>query len=209
MGHGELARAVAAHPVTRLLDADRYGRWNGVATREERIVAYADKRAGQQVEPMKERFADWERRYPRYAESLRRGRARAERLEREVCETAGVSPLSVRRLRWVAVALDAARRAAGQASQDGRPIESDAVLAAATRRLDTAGAREDGAREDGAQPAAGRGGPGPDGMAGVAALQVRDGARPRNGAGAHGVAAVAGAGTVSLDAGAPRDPDAA
>jgi hypothetical protein len=203
MGHGELSRAVAAHPVTRLLDADRYGRWNGVATREERIVAYADKRAGQQVEPMKERFADWERRYPRYAESLRRGRARAERLEREVCETAGVSPLSVRRLRWVAAALDAARRAAGQAPQDGRPMKDDAAPAA-TRRLDTAGAREDGA-----QPAAGRSGPGRDGLAGVAALQVRDGARPRNGAGAHGVAAVAGAGTVSLDAGAPRDPDAA
>ena len=118
-GYGELARAVAAHPVTRLLDADRYGRWNGVATREERIVAYADKRAGQHVEPMKVRFAGWEERYPKHVESLRRGRARAERLEREVCETAGVSPLSIRRLRWVAAALETARR---QREQAGAPM---------------------------------------------------------------------------------------
>jgi len=117
-GYPELSRAVASHPVTRLLDADRYGRWNGVATREERILAYADKRAGQHLESMKSRFAAWEERYPRYAEGLRRGRARGERLEREVCETAGVSPLSVRRLRWVAPALAAARTA----SPDGMSI---------------------------------------------------------------------------------------
>ncbi len=109
-GYPELARAVAAHPITRLLDADRYGRWNGVATREERIIAYADKRAGQRLEAMSARFAGWAARYPEHRESLTRARARAERLEREVCETAGVSPLAVRRLRWVGPTLDAARR---------------------------------------------------------------------------------------------------
>jgi putative nucleotidyltransferase with HDIG domain len=114
-GYPELARAVAAHPITRLLDADRYGRWNGVATREERIVAYADKRAGQRLEAMSARFAGWAARYPEYRESLARARARAERLEREVCETAGVSPLAVRRLRWVGPALEAARRRRDQA----------------------------------------------------------------------------------------------
>ena len=63
-GHPELARAVAGHPVTRLLDGERYRRWAGFATREERIVAYADKRAGQRLEPMAARFASWQRRYP-------------------------------------------------------------------------------------------------------------------------------------------------
>jgi putative nucleotidyltransferase with HDIG domain len=109
-GFGELARAVAAHPVTRLLDADRYGRWNGVATREERIVAYADKRAGLHLVTMKARFAAWEAEYPQQRENLLRARARAERLERQVCDMAGVSPLAVKRLRWVAPAIEAARR---------------------------------------------------------------------------------------------------
>ncbi len=44
-GHPELARAVADHPVTRLVDGDAYRRWAAFASREERIVAYADKRA--------------------------------------------------------------------------------------------------------------------------------------------------------------------
>ncbi|MDA8202698.1 MAG: hypothetical protein M0Z49_08055, partial [Chloroflexi bacterium] len=52
-------------------------------------------------------------RYPEHRESLARARARAERLEREVCETAAVSPLAVRRLRWVAPTLEAARRRRG------------------------------------------------------------------------------------------------
>jgi hypothetical protein len=57
------------------------------------IVAYADKRAGQRLESMAERFASWERRYPP-AETSRRARgswtaetlaevqARAEEIER-------------------------------------------------------------------------------------------------------------------------------
>src|SRR6478672_1897236 len=63
-GHPELARAVASHPVTRLLDGERYRRWAAFASREERVVAYADKRAGQRLESMDARFASWRRRYP-------------------------------------------------------------------------------------------------------------------------------------------------
>ena len=73
-GHPELARAVAGHPVTRLLDGERYTRWAAFATREERIVAYADKRAGQRLESMDARFASWRRRYPRI--DCRRSRSR-------------------------------------------------------------------------------------------------------------------------------------
>jgi HD superfamily phosphodiesterase len=124
LGHAELSRAAAGHPVTRLFDGERYQRWAAFASREERIVAYADKRAGQRLESMDARFASWRRRYPRI-ETGRRGRgwadaetqavrARADRLERDVCAAAGVSPADVRRLRWTGAALREARaRAAG------------------------------------------------------------------------------------------------
>ena len=66
-GHGELAAAVANHPVSRLgaPDADA---WLDRATVEELFVAYADKRAGQRLVPMAARFAEWTRRYPEGAE---------------------------------------------------------------------------------------------------------------------------------------------
>ena len=110
-GHPELARAVAAHPVTRLGDETRYRTWSAFSSREERIVAYADKRAGQRLEPMAARFARWARRYPamRDAESTARIRARAERLEADVCRAAGVRPDEVARLAWTGPALRAAR----------------------------------------------------------------------------------------------------
>ena len=63
-GHPELGRLVAGHPVTRLADAEAFRRWAAFASREERIVAYADKRAGQRLESMDARFASWARRYP-------------------------------------------------------------------------------------------------------------------------------------------------
>ena len=111
LGHGELARAAAAHPVTRLLDGERYRRWAAFASREERIVAYADKRAGQRLESMDARFASWRRRYPTgWTETdLRAVRARADRLEADICRAAGVAPAEVRRLAWTRAALRAAR----------------------------------------------------------------------------------------------------
>src|SRR5687767_3692876 len=110
-GHAELARAVAAHPVTRLLDGERYRRWAAFASREERVVAYADKRAGQRLESMADRFASWDRRYPgAWSEEQRRAvGTRAARLEADVCRAAGVRPDEVRRLPWTGRAL---RRAA-------------------------------------------------------------------------------------------------
>jgi hypothetical protein len=114
-GHPELARAVANHPVTRLADGEAFRHWSSFATREERIVAYADKRAGPRLEPMSARFASWRRRYGKFAswdpatqaEVLRR----AARLEADVCRAAGVEPADVRRLPWTGAALAAARGA--------------------------------------------------------------------------------------------------
>ena len=113
-GHPELGRAVAAHPVTRLVDGERHRRWAAFANREDRIVAYADKRAGQRLEPMRERFASWQRRYPGAwsDQQVAAVRERAARLEADVCRAAGVAPGDVRRLRWTAAALRTARTGA-------------------------------------------------------------------------------------------------
>lgn len=110
-GYAELAEAAALHPVTRLLD-------NGTsrladADLETMIVAYADKRVGQRLLPMARRFDGWRRRYPGSWSSAegRRAETRAGRLERVVCEAAGIAPGAVRRRRWVRRALTAARKA--------------------------------------------------------------------------------------------------
>ena len=116
-GHPELSRAVTNHPVTKLVDGEAFRRWAAFATREERIVAYADKRAGQRLESMDERFAEWSRRHaegpgsdePAWSEELTREvRARAERLEADVCHAAQVSPAQVGRAPWTAKALQTA-----------------------------------------------------------------------------------------------------
>jgi hypothetical protein len=110
-GWGELAAVVRDHPVTRLADPG-YEAWVASASLEALIVAYADKRAGQRLGPMAERFASWNK---RYAAGSRWGdheaaliEVRAAELERVVCAAAGVDPADVRRLRWSRRALRAA-----------------------------------------------------------------------------------------------------
>ena len=114
-GHPELARAAAGHPVTRLIDGARYRRWAAFASREERLVAYADKRAGQRLESMAARFASWQRRYPDgwSADDARLVLERARRLEADICRAAGVAPEDVRRLAWTGSAFRAAARRGG------------------------------------------------------------------------------------------------
>jgi len=104
-GHAELSRPVANHPVTRLSDESRYRRWASFASREERIVAYADKRAEARLVSLDRRFGRWVQRYP----DVLRARSRADRLERDVCSAADIAPDQVRRLRWVSDALERAR----------------------------------------------------------------------------------------------------
>jgi HD domain-containing protein len=110
-GHPELGAAVAGHPVTRLADDRWYERWSTDASSEERIVAYADKRAGQRLESMAARFASWDRRYPDgwNAEEAATVRRRAAALEAAVCDGARIRPEAVRRLAWTGPALRTAR----------------------------------------------------------------------------------------------------
>lgn len=119
-GHPELADAVAAHPVTRLLEPATAERLLGDAPLETLIVAYADKRAGQRLESMDARFASWHRRYPDTwtPAELARVRSYADRLEGRVCDAAGVLPGDVRRLAWTGPAL----RLAAVAAERQRPV---------------------------------------------------------------------------------------
>jgi hypothetical protein len=116
-GHPELGPVVADHPVTRLVDGPRFEAWLGEASDAARIVAYADKRAGQRLEPMRARFASWASRYPDApgwdSSVLAAVVGRAQRLEVAVCTAAGVAPDEVRRAPWTGPALRAARARRG------------------------------------------------------------------------------------------------
>jgi hypothetical protein len=124
-GLAGLAPLVRDHPVTRLADDADWARLEA-APLEARIVAYADKRAGQRLASMDDRFASWRRRYPAGPTDPAPGSVpgkrgwdhatgelvdrRARELEREVCAAAGVVPEDVARLRW-------ARRAMAQVTR--------------------------------------------------------------------------------------------
>jgi hypothetical protein len=132
-GLAELAPLVRDHPVTHLAD-DVLAARLAAAPVEARLVAYADKRAGQQLESMDQRFASWARRYPSGPGAHLRPRtgggptgtswgdetaalvaARAGELERDVCALARATPEDVGRLRW-------SRRALREAARAGSPV---------------------------------------------------------------------------------------
>jgi putative nucleotidyltransferase with HDIG domain len=109
MGHGELADAIVGHPVTKLADDEHYAVWSRSATVDERVVAYADKRAKADLVPMQERFGYWIEKHGD-TELMRVAFERAEILEQDVCAAAGLAPADVQRLRWADEALDEAGR---------------------------------------------------------------------------------------------------
>lgn len=101
---GELAEAVTSHPVWVLGNAENYESWAAATSLEARLVAYADKRAIQDLVSLHDRFERWNRRYPgNPMEPIAHKRAR--RLEREICAAAGIRPDEVARLPWVDEAL--------------------------------------------------------------------------------------------------------
>src|SRR6188508_1427130 len=85
MGYGELAMPVASHPVTSLLDEDRYPiGWPSV------LVAVADRHVAQQFMTVDERIDDMRQRHPEYAESIEAARRPSHALEAELAEATGM-----------------------------------------------------------------------------------------------------------------------
>ena len=83
--------SVEHHPITRLLDGGWFETWLRESRPEDRIVAYADKRARQRLVSLDDRFASWRRRHPGWdGDAEAEVRRRAGRLEEVVCEAAGV-----------------------------------------------------------------------------------------------------------------------
>jgi hypothetical protein len=103
-GYPELAPAVDSHPVDRLARLP-YDEWVLSTTIEQRIVAYADKRAQKRVVTLDQRFGRWDRRHPGGGDWLALTRQRAALLEAEICALAGVAPGEVGRHSWAAAAL--------------------------------------------------------------------------------------------------------
>ena len=106
-GFDELASAVAVHPVMELGSAETYEAWADHAGLIGRVVTYADKRARQDVLSLTDRFARWHENYPD-SPRLDEAERRAQTLEHEICEFAGIQASEVTRLAWVKGALRAA-----------------------------------------------------------------------------------------------------
>jgi hypothetical protein len=77
---------VASHPITSLLDDDRFPiGWPSV------IVAVADRHVAQEFLTVDERLDDMKRRHPEYAISIEAARRPAHALEMQVAEAIGIS----------------------------------------------------------------------------------------------------------------------
>jgi hypothetical protein len=86
LGYGELAAVVASHPVSCLLDPERFPRgWPAT------LVAIADRRVDQRFVTIDQRIDGMARRYPQYREQLEAARGPAHALEASLAEAAGLS----------------------------------------------------------------------------------------------------------------------
>jgi len=84
-GYAELAMPVASHPVTCLLDDDRFPRgWPSV------VVAVADRHVAQTFMTVDERLDDMIERHPRHRASIEAARRPAHALEAELAEATGL-----------------------------------------------------------------------------------------------------------------------
>ncbi|HSM38379.1 MAG TPA: HD domain-containing protein [Candidatus Limnocylindrales bacterium] len=86
LGHEELAVPIASHPVTALLDEERFPRgWPSV------ILSVADRHVAQEFMTTDERIDDMQQRHPQFREELELSRRRAHALEADLAEVAGLS----------------------------------------------------------------------------------------------------------------------
>jgi putative nucleotidyltransferase with HDIG domain len=85
-GYEELAMPVASHPITALLDEERFPiGWPSV------LVAVADRHVAQEFVGVDERLDDMKIRHPEYAESIEAARHPSHALEAELAEVAGLT----------------------------------------------------------------------------------------------------------------------
>jgi hypothetical protein len=85
-GHEELAMPVASHPISCLLDDDRFPRgWPSV------VVAVADRHVAQAFMTVDERLDDMKLRHPEHADDIEAARRPAHALEAELAEVVGMS----------------------------------------------------------------------------------------------------------------------
>jgi len=86
LGHEELAMPVASHPITALLDEDRFPiGWPSV------LVAVADRHVAQAFMTIDERLDDMKLRHPEHAGSIESARRPAHALEAELAVAVGLS----------------------------------------------------------------------------------------------------------------------
>jgi putative nucleotidyltransferase with HDIG domain len=84
-GYPELAMPVASHPITCLLDDDRFPiGWPSV------LVAMADRHVAQEFMTVDERLDDMQRRHPEHAAQIEAARRPCHALEGQVAEAIGV-----------------------------------------------------------------------------------------------------------------------
>ena len=129
-GHPELARTIIAHPVSRFAEQDAET-WATEGPVEERIVAYADKRATQRVVSLDQRFDRWRAKHPEYRPKLDRAHAVARLLESRLCTTIGLEVTAVERLRWVDDALARATASGAIEASAGADLARPALRAPA------------------------------------------------------------------------------
>ena len=85
LGYAELAMPVASHPITALLDDDRYPiGWPSV------LVAVADRHVAQEFMTLDDRLDDMRRRHPEHAASIDAARPAAHALEAELADVTGL-----------------------------------------------------------------------------------------------------------------------
>ena len=86
LGYEELALPVASHPITALLDDDRFPiGWPSV------LVAVADRHVAQEFMTVDERLDDMKQRHPEHAVEIESARRPAHALEAQVAEGIGLS----------------------------------------------------------------------------------------------------------------------
>jgi putative nucleotidyltransferase with HDIG domain len=86
LGYEELAMPVASHPITALLDDDRFPiGWPSV------LLAVADRHVAQEFLTVDERLDDMKNRHPEHAASIEAARRPAHALEEELAEVTGLS----------------------------------------------------------------------------------------------------------------------